>query len=76
MVHGKHLGHKQPDPPFIETGQTVAGRINDRGPFVEGRIIDLSFAAAKRLGVYVPGTAPVRVEVLSVVEEENRRSER
>ena len=49
----------------IETGQAVAVRINDRGPFVEGRIIDLSFAAAKRIGVYAPGTAPVRVEVLS-----------
>ncbi len=47
------------------SGQAVAVRINDRGPFVEGRIIDLSFAAAKRIGVYTPGTAPVRVEVLS-----------
>ncbi len=49
----------------IESGQSVAVRITDRGPFVEGRIIDLSFAAAKRIGVYVPGTAQVRVEVLS-----------
>ncbi len=49
----------------IVSGQAVEVRINDRGPFVEGRIIDLSFAAAKRIGVYTPGTAPVRVEVLS-----------
>ena len=49
----------------IESGQAVEVRINDRGPFVKGRIIDLSFAAAKSIGVYTPGTAPVRVEVLS-----------
>jgi rare lipoprotein A len=39
-------------------------RITDRGPFVEGRIIDLSLAAAKALDVYLPGTAKVRLEVL------------
>jgi len=49
----------------LESGQAIEVRINDRGPFVEGRIIDLSLAAAKRIGVYAPGTAPVRIEVLS-----------
>lgn len=39
-------------------------RINDRGPFVKGRLIDLSYAAANQLGVAGPGTAPVRVEAL------------
>jgi rare lipoprotein A len=39
-------------------------RITDRGPFVEGRIVDLSLAAAKALDVYLPGTAKVRLEVL------------
>ncbi len=39
-------------------------RINDRGPFVGGRIIDLSFAAANRIGMVGPGTARVRLEVL------------
>ena len=39
-------------------------RINDRGPFVSGRVIDLSKAAAKELGVYGPGTAPVEVMTL------------
>ena len=39
-------------------------RINDRGPFVKGRIIDLSRSGAKALGVLGPGTAPVRVEAL------------
>ena len=39
-------------------------RVNDRGPFVKGRIIDLSFSAAKALGVAIAGTAPVRIEAL------------
>ena len=49
----------------LENRQAIKVRINDRGPFVEGRIIDLSLAAAKRIGVYAPGTALVRIEVLS-----------
>ncbi len=43
--------------------QTVV-RINDRGPFVESRIIDLSYAAAQQIGVDRSGTAPVMLEVL------------
>ncbi len=43
--------------------QTVV-RINDRGPFVETRIIDLSYAAAEKIGVSKKGTAPVTLEVL------------
>lgn len=43
-------------------------RINDRGPFVKGRIIDLSYVAAKELGVVGPGTAPVRIEALGYGE--------
>lgn len=39
-------------------------RVNDRGPFVKGRIIDLSFSAAKKLGIVDSGTAPVRIEAL------------
>lgn len=39
-------------------------RVNDRGPFVKGRIIDLSYSAAKALGIAVAGTAPVRIEAL------------
>jgi len=49
----------------LENGQAIEVRINDRGPFVAGRIIDLSLAAAKSIGVYAPGTALVRIEVLS-----------
>jgi len=46
----------------LENGRDVQVRINDRGPFVEGRIIDLSFAAAQAMGM--PGTALVRIEIL------------
>jgi rare lipoprotein A len=47
------------------TGESVKVRINDRGPFVKGRIIDLSGSAARRLGIEQVGIAPVRVHVLS-----------
>lgn len=49
----------------MSTRQSVEVRVNDRGPFVGGRVIDLSYAAARTIGVYEPGTAQVRVEVLS-----------
>lgn len=39
-------------------------RVNDRGPFVKGRIVDLSYAAAKKLGMQEAGVAPVRIEAL------------
>lgn len=48
----------------LKTGHSLLLRITDRGPFVEGRILDLSLAAAKALDVYLPGTAKVRLEVL------------
>ncbi len=48
----------------LKTNQTALVRITDRGPFVEGRVIDLSLAAAKEIGVWRMGTAPVRLEVL------------
>ena len=46
----------------LDNGSTVEVEINDRGPFVEGRIIDLSRAAAGVLGFVQSGTAPVQVE--------------
>ncbi len=49
----------------LKTGHSAVVRITDRGPFVEGRILDLSLAAAKALDVYLPGTAQVRLEVLT-----------
>jgi rare lipoprotein A len=48
----------------LDNGRSVTVRINDRGPFVEGRIIDLSYAAAKAIGM--SGLAPVRLEILSL----------
>lgn len=47
----------------LDNRKTVTVRINDRGPFVEGRIIDLSRAAAQRIGLIGPGTALVRIEL-------------
>ena len=47
----------------LKTGQSATMRITDRGPFVEGRVIDLSIASAKATGVYLAGTARVRVDV-------------
>lgn len=49
----------------VRTGQSAVMRVTDRGPFVAGRILDLSLAAAKAVGVYAPGTAEVRVDVYS-----------
>jgi rare lipoprotein A len=45
-------------------GRSVVVRINDRGPYGHGRIIDLSRAAARQLGMIDAGTAPVTVEVI------------
>jgi rare lipoprotein A len=50
----------------LENGRDVTVRINDRGPFVEGRIIDLSLAAAQAIGM--PSTALVRLELLGSAE--------
>jgi rare lipoprotein A len=48
----------------LQNGQSVRVRINDRGPFIPGRIIDLSRAAAGKLGLIGPGTGRVRVTLL------------
>jgi rare lipoprotein A len=48
----------------LKNGRSVTVRINDRGPFVKDRVIDLSYAAAKALEMTGPGTALVRIEVL------------
>jgi rare lipoprotein A len=48
----------------LKSGDAVIVRITDRGPFIPGRIIDLSLAAAKAVDVWRPGLATVRVELL------------
>jgi rare lipoprotein A len=52
----------------LDTDKTVEVRIIDRGPFVDGRIIDLSHAAAQAVAMIGPGTARVRMEVIEVPE--------
>jgi rare lipoprotein A len=47
------------------TGKSVIVRINDRGPFIGGRIIDLSETAAEALGMKTSGVAPVKIQVLN-----------
>jgi len=52
----------------LENGRSLIVRVNDRGPFHGDRIIDLSYAAAVRLGVHINGTAQVEVRALSARE--------
>src|SRR5215831_7475901 len=49
-------------------GRTVDVRINDRGPFVDGRVIDLSVRAARLIDVIGSGLAPVKLTILTTVE--------
>lgn len=51
----------------LNNGRSVTVRINDRGPFVKGRIIDLSYAAAKAIDMIGTGTAPVKLEILTEI---------
>jgi rare lipoprotein A len=48
----------------VKTGATALVRITDRGPFIPGRVLDLSLAAAQRLDVYKPGVAEVKVQLM------------
>lgn len=48
----------------LKTGKSVIVRINDRGPFIRGRIIDLSLGAAKVVGITATGVAKVKITVL------------
>ncbi len=49
----------------VRTGQSSVMRVTDRGPFVPGRVLDLSLASAKAIGVWAPGTATVKIEVFA-----------
>lgn len=53
----------------LQNEKTVDVRITDRGPFVDGRIIDLSHAAAREIGMIGPGTAEVRLEIMSLPKD-------
>ena len=69
-MHAMTAAHKPlPIPVYVhvrnlDNGRSTVVRVNDRGPFIPGRIIDLSYAAAKKLGVDGPGTANVEISVL------------
>jgi len=49
---------------YPPTGQSVTVVVNDRGPFVPGRDLDLSYAAARKIGLVNDGTGKVKVKVL------------
>ncbi len=62
----------------LKTGKSIIVRINDRGPYIKGRIIDLTVGAARELGIYHRGIARVRIEVLReipILEKPNLRTE-
>ncbi len=73
-LYGMTAAHKTlPLPSYVkvtnlENGRSVTLRVNDRGPFYSDRIIDLSFAAAKKLGYAEKGIARVRVEGIDPYE--------
>lgn len=48
----------------MDNGRSLEVCVNDRGPFAKDRILDLSYAAAKELGVLLEGSAPVRIEII------------
>lgn len=70
-MHGMTAAHKTlPIPSYVKVtnlknNRSVVLRINDRGPYHDSRIIDLSYAAAQKLGVHQPGTEQVKVEAIN-----------
>jgi rare lipoprotein A len=81
-MHEMTAAHKTlPIPVYVhvknlDNGRSAVVKVNDRGPFISGRIIDLSYAAAKKLGVDGPGTANVEISVLGKGESEPTRAVR
>lgn len=59
----------------LNNSRDITVRINDRGPFVKGRIIDLSYVAARKLGMVGAGTAPVMVRALGKAEKREVKGE-
>lgn len=56
----------------LRNGRQATVRVNDRGPFIPGRIVDVTPPVARQLGFYKQGLAPVRIEVLSVGDGRHR----
>jgi len=69
-MYAMTAAHKTlPLPTYVEVthkgnGRKVIVKVNDRGPFHDGRIIDLSYAAARKLGISATGTGPVSIRVI------------
>lgn len=53
----------------LENNLSVTVRVNDRGPFVEGRIVDLTKAAAQKIGLYEMGVCNAKVEIISINDQ-------
>lgn len=70
-MYAMTAAHKSlPLPSYVEVthkqnGRKIIVKVNDRGPFHEGRIIDLSYAAARKLGISATGTGPVSIRVIN-----------
>lgn len=56
----------------LDTGESIIVRVNDRGPFIDDRVIDLSFAAARALDFVDDGVTDVRIEALGPADPEDR----
>ena len=75
-MYGMTAAHKRlPIPVYVRVrnltnGRSVVVKVNDRGPFVEGRIIDLSYSAAQKLDIIGTGTARVEISVLAPGQSE------
>lgn len=54
----------------LENGLSITLKINDRGPFIDGRILDCSYGAAKKLGFTTQGTTNVRIEVIEFGDDD------
>lgn len=60
----------------LRNGRSTVVRVNDRGPFIAGRTLDVTSRVAKELGFYHQGLTPVRIEVLSVGDGKHRLKRR
>ena len=58
----------------MDNGRTVIVYVNDRGPYVDGRVIDMSYGAARALGMIERGTVPVRIVILGTEPPDEPRS--
>jgi len=80
-MYAMTAAHKTlPLPTYVEVthkgnGRKVILKVNDRGPFHEGRIIDLSYAAARKLGISATGTGPVSLRVINTSALDLKTSE-